>query len=134
MDILSKIKRKLHRTFCKHDWTFESVESTRQLWPRNAAFVYVCEKCGSHKAINCADIEARIRKYGEMDNYDYIEETVLLANGYGPTLVRYTGRDVGRAVKWYWDHEGVLISAYSNMEDMNHYGPRKCRNYGDDEE
>jgi len=122
MDILSKIQRKLRRTFCKHEWKFEGVKSTRQYWPRSTAFVYICEKCGSHKAINCADIEARIRKYGEMDNYDYIEETVLLVNGYGPYNVSYTGRDVGRAVQWYWDHEGVLISAYANQEDMRYCG------------
>jgi len=122
MDILSKIQRKLHRTLCKHEWKFEEVESTRQYRPRNAAFVYVCEKCGSHKAINCADIEALIRKFGEKDNYDYVEETVLLPNGYGPYNVQYSGRDVGRAVKWYWDHEGVLISAYANKEDIRQCG------------
>jgi len=114
MDILSKIQRKLHRTFCKHEWTFESVMSTRQFRPRNTAFVYVCKRCGSHKAINCGDIEALIRKFGEKDNYDYVEETILLPNGYAPRNVEYTGRDVGRAVMWYWDHEGVLISAYAN--------------------
>ena len=126
MDILSKIQRKWHRTFCKHEWTFESVVSTRQFHPRNAAFVYVCEKCGSHKAINCGDIEARIRKFGEKCNFDYVEETVLLPIGYWPcTAIKYTGRDVGRAVVWYWDHEGVLISAYANKEDMKYYGVRK---------
>lgn len=122
MDILSKIQRKWHRTFCKHEWKFEGVKSTRADWPRNVAFVYICEKCGSHKAINCADIEARIRKYGEKDNYDYVEETVLLVNEYGPYNVCYTGRDVGRAVQWYWDHEGVLISAYAIQEDIRQCG------------
>lgn len=115
MDILSKIQRKLHRTFCKHEWQFEGVSNTRQCWPRNVAFVYVCGKCDSHKAINCADIKERIMRFGEKDNYDYAEETVLLAKGYGHTLVKYAGRDVGRAVQWYWDHEGVLISAYANQ-------------------
>lgn len=124
MNILSKIQRKLHRTFCKHNWTFESVENTRQIWPRNAAFVYVCEKCGSHKAINCADIEDLIRKFGEKGNYDYVEETVLLPNGHGYNK-KYTGRDVGRVVSWYWDHEGVLISAYANKENMKYYGIHK---------
>ena len=118
MDILSKIERKLHRTFCKHDWEFESVMSTRQFRPRNVAFVYVCKKCGSHKAINCGDIEALIKKFGEKDNYDYIEETVLLP--IGPWTVKYTGRDVGRAVVWYWDHTGVLISAYANQYALEH--------------
>jgi len=118
MDILSKIQRKLHRTLCKHEWKFEGVSDTRQCWPRHRAFVYVCEKCGAHKAINCNDIEKRIKRFGEKDNYDYVEETVLLANGYGPTLVQYTGRDVGRAVQWYWDHEGVLISAYANQDAL----------------
>lgn len=128
MDILSKIQRKWRRTFCKHDWAFENVESTRQFWPRNTAFVYICEKCGSHKAINCADIEALIRKFGEKDNYDYVEETVLLPNGYGMCNKKYTGRDVGRAVKWYWDNEGVLISAYANKEHIRYYGMDE---YGD---
>ena len=116
MDILSKIQRKLHRTFCKHEWQFEGVVDTRQPWPRNSAFVYICEKCGSHKTINCREIEKRIEQYGEKDNYDYVEETVLLPNGYGPVRVKYSGRDVGRAVKWYWDHEGILISAYANID------------------
>ena len=114
MDFLSKIQRKWHRTFCKHEWKFEGVSDTRQCYPRHMTFVYVCKKCGAHKIINCEDIKARIRKYGGKDNYDYIEETVLLANGYGPGLESYTGRDVGRAVQWYWDNEGVLISAYAN--------------------
>jgi len=121
MDILSKIQRKWHRTFCKHEWKFEGAESTRQYWPRNTAFVYVCEKCGSHKVINCYDIEELIRKFGEKDNYDYVEETVLLPNGYGLYNKEYTGRYVGHAVKWYWDHEGVLISAYSNEQDRKLY-------------
>lgn len=121
MDILSKIKRKLHRTFCKHEWQFEEATHTRQDWPKNAAFIYICEKCGSHKAINCDDIEAKIKEFGEKDNYDYDVETVLLTNGYGPYNVSYTGRDVGRAVQWYWKHEGVLISAYANQIGI-HYG------------
>ena len=116
MDILSKVERKLHRTFCKHEWQFEGVINTRQPWARNRAFVYICEKCGSHKIINCGEITKRIEQYGEKDNYDYVEETVLLPDRYDATLVVYSGRDVGRAVKWYWDHEGILISAYANKD------------------
>lgn len=119
--IKTKIKRKMQRTFCRHDWQFENVTNTRQPWPRNTAFTYICEKCGAHKNINCDDIEKRIAEYGEKDNYDYSEETVLLANGYGPTLVEYTGRDVGRAVQWYWKHEGVLISAYAYKKNAGFY-------------
>lgn len=116
MDILTKIERKIKRSLCRHEWQFEGVSNTRQPWPRNSAFVYICEKCGSHKTINCWEIEKRIEQYGEKDNYDYAEEAVLLPNGYGSIRVKYSGRDVGRAVKWYWDHEGVLISAYANKD------------------
>ena len=127
MDILSKVERKIKRSLCRHEWQFEGVTNTRQLWPRNRAFVYICEKCGSHKAINCQEIKERIEQYGVKDNYDYAEETVLLPNGLGPTLVEYSGRDVGRAVKWYWDHEGILISAYANKDAVK-YG--KIPDYG----
>ncbi len=113
-----KLKLRIKHRLCKHSCWFEGLE----YYSGEACFSYVCNKCGKRLVFRISDILCKIKEFAEKDCSQYNSETIaypdLYLGSYSTTICE-SGRNVGRAVSWYYEKYGVLIRAYKDRLDRD---------------
>lgn len=111
---LKRLKKRLKQRFCKHSCYYEGIEYNFG----EPCFSYICEKCGKRIIVKHSAIRNKIQDFECEDCSQYTSEKIALKSFMFPDIdIYHSGRNVGKAVCWYYEKYGILIRAYNDVLD-----------------